>query len=302
MEDDFIIYGCDSSSADQLATLPLGYWKLTFRRFCSNRIALLATFLMLVIVLFCILGPVFSGYEAERVNMSGKNQAPSIEHLFGTDQLGRDLFTRVWLGGRVSIAIGLGGALISAIIGCIYGGISAYFGGKVDLVMMRIVEIITSIPELLLVIMITIVLDSKSVPTLMFALLVTSWCGLSRLVRSQMLQISQSEFVMAARQMGVGSLRIIMRHLVPNCMGIIIVNLTFKIPGLIFGEAFLSYVGLGVQSPDTSWGALASAASTNFMSYPYQLFFPSLMIALTMLCFILIGDGLRDAMDPKLWR
>ena len=136
----------------------------------------------------------------------------------------------------------------------------------------------------------------------MFALLITSWCGLARLVRSEMLRISKSEYVMAARLMGVSSFKIVLTHLIPNCMSTIIVNLTFRIPGLIFAEAFLSYVGLGVQSPETSWGALASAASTVYMFYPYQLVFPTLMIALTMLCFILIGDGLRDAMDPKLWR
>lgn len=168
--------------------------------------------------------------------------------------------------------------------------------------MMRTVEIVSSVPHLLVVIMISIVLDSKSIGTLMFAMLVTSWCGLARLVRSQMLQISQSEYVMAARQLGVGSFKVVLTHLIPNCMSIIIVNMTFSIPGLIFSEAFLSYVGLGVQSPETSWGALASAAAASFLTHPNQLFFPTLMISLTMLCFILIGDGLRDAMDPKLWR
>lgn len=150
--------------------------------------------------------------------------------------------------------IGVAGALISVVVGCLYGGVSAYLGGAVDTVMMRIVEIISSVPHLLVVIMISIVLDSKSIGTLMFAMLVTSWCGLARLVRSQMLQISQSEYVMAARQLGVGSFKVVLTHLIPNCMSIIIVNMTFSIPGLIFSEAFLSYVGLGVQSPETSWG------------------------------------------------
>lgn len=301
-EADFIILGSEDLPSEIIAAPPAGYWKTVFRRFLSNKVSLLALFLMLLIVLLCVFGPVISGYEAESINMKIKNQGPSREHLFGTDQLGRDLFTRVWEGGRVSVAIGLGGALIAVAIGSVYGGIAAYYGGLADMVMMRIVEIVTSVPELLLVIMVTVVLDSKSIPALLFALLITSWCPIARIVRSQMLQIRESEYVLAARQLGVRPLKIITRHLVPNCMGIILVNLTFKIPGLIFSEAFLSYVGLGVQPPGTSWGALASAASASFITYPYQLFFPSLMIALTMLCFILVGDGLRDAMDPKLWR
>lgn len=299
---DFVIQGTESEFTDQIISNPVSYWKITLRRFVTNRVALVSAFVLLVIILFCVIGPSLSGYDFEEINMQIKNNSPSREHWFGTDQLGRDLFTRVWRGGRVSILIGVVGAVVSAVIGCIYGGIAAYFGGWVDMIMMRIVEAISSIPNLLLIILISVVLDSKSIGTLMFALLITSWCGLARLVRSEMLRISKSEYVMAARLMGVSSFKIVLTHLIPNCMSTIIVNLTFRIPGLIFAEAFLSYVGLGVQSPETSWGALASAASTVYMFYPYQLVFPTLMIALTMLCFILIGDGLRDAMDPKLWR
>lgn len=300
--DDFVIQGTENEFTDQIISNPVSYWKITLRRFVTNRVALVSAFILLIIIIFCVIGPSLSGYGFEDINMQIKNSSPNKEHWFGTDQLGRDLFTRVWRGGRVSIIIGVVGAVISAVIGCIYGGIAAYFGGWVDMVMMRIVEIISSIPNLLLVILISVVLDSKSIGTLMFALLITSWCGLARLVRSEMLRISKSEYVMAARLMGVSSFKIVLTHLIPNCMSTIIVNLTFRIPDLIFAEAFLSYVGLGVQSPETSWGALASAASTVYMFYPYQLVFPTLMIALTMLCFILIGDGLRDAMDPKLWR
>lgn len=301
-EDDFVLCGADTANMEQIATPPSSYWKVTLKRFSSNKVALVAAAVMLIIILLCIFGPILSGYEFEQMDMKAKNQGPSLVHLFGTDQLGRDLFTRVCRGGRISIMIGVAGALISVVVGCLYGGVSAYLGGAVDTVMMRIVEIVSSVPHLLVVIMISIVLDSKSIGTLMFAMLVTSWCGLARLVRSQMLQISQSEYVMAARQLGVGSFKVVLTHLIPNCMSIIIVNMTFSIPGLIFSEAFLSYVGLGVQSPETSWGALASAAAASFLTHPNQLFFPTLMISLTMLCFILIGDGLRDAMDPKLWR
>ena len=202
----------------------------------------------------------------------------------------------------MSIVIGVLGAAIVAVVGCIYGGIAAYFGGKVDMLMMRIVEILSSVPNLLVVIMMSVVLESSSIPTLLFAMTVTGWCPIARLVRSQMLQISRSEYVMAARLMGVSPLKIVLRHMIPNTFSVIIVAVTFRIPGFIFGEAFLSYVGLGVQPPNTSWGALSSAAQSSLLYYPYMMFFPALLIALTMLSFTLMGDGLRDALDPKLRR
>ncbi len=202
----------------------------------------------------------------------------------------------------MSIAIGIGGAAIVAVVGCLYGGLAAYFGGKVDMLMMRIVEVLSSVPHLLVVIMMSVVLESSSIPTLLFAMTVTGWCPIARLVRSQMLQISRSEYVTAAKIMGVSPLKIVMRHMIPNTISVIIVAITFRIPGFIFGEAFLSYVGLGVQPPNTSWGALASAAQNSLLYQPYMMFFPALLIALTMLSFTLMGDGLRDALDPKLRR
>ena len=170
------------------------------------------------------------------------------------------------------------------------------------MLMMRVVEILSSVPHLLVVIMMSVVLESSSIPTLLFAMTVTGWCPIARLVRSQMLQISRSEYVMAAKIMGVSPLKIVVRHMIPNTVSVIIVAITFRIPGFIFGEAFLSYVGLGVQPPNTSWGALASAAQNSLLYHPYMMFFPALLIALTMLSFTLMGDGLRDALDPKLRR
>ena len=166
--------------------------------------------------------------------------------------------------------------------------------------MMRIVEVIISIPYLIVVILFSITFQSKGLFTLILAMTVTGWCGTARLVRGQMLQLKSQEFVLAAQALGVKPLRIIVKHLIPNTMSTIIVSITFAIPNYIFSEAFLSFIGLGVQPPDTSWGALSSAAQAQFLFYPYQLFFPSLMIALTMLSFTLLGDGLRDALDPKL--
>jgi oligopeptide transport system permease protein len=202
----------------------------------------------------------------------------------------------------VSITIGIIGALIVIVFGSLWGGISALFGGKVDNIMMRIVDILSSVPHILIVILVSVVIDSKSIATLLFALTITGWCPTARIVRSQMLQISKSDYVLAAKLMNVSNFKIITRHLIPNSLGIIIVDMTFRIPGFIFNEAFLSYVGLGVQPPQTSWGALCSQAQAMYQFYPWQLIFPALMIALTMLSFTLLGDGLRDALDPKFRR
>lgn len=278
----------------------IGYWRDAWRRLKENKVAFLALIILAVMIFFIIFGPAISGYEFEQIDAGAINQGPSAKHWFGTDDLGRDLFARVWQAGRVSMAIGLLGALVASVIGSIYGGIAAYFGGVVDDIMMRIVEVLLSIPYLLIVILISVVTDSKSLGTMLFALTLTGWCGIARLVRGQMLQLKSQEYVLAATALGVSPMKIIMKHMIPNTISMIIVAITFDIPSYIFSEAFLSYVGLGIQPPSTSWGALASAAQANFMFYPSQLLFPALMIALTMLSFTLLGDGLRDALDPKL--
>ena len=296
----FEIIGTDDFSGDIIARPKVSYWADAWRRFRENKIALVALIILVIMVIMVIIGPGISGYNFEQMNTDEINQLPSAEHWFGTDDLGRDLFARGFQGGRVSLTIGIVGAVVASVVGSIYGGIASYFGGIVDDIMMRIVEVLLSIPYLLTVILISVVTDSKSIGTMMLALVLTGWCGIARLVRGQMLQLKSQEYILAANALGVSPIKTIMRHMIPNTLGMIIVAITFDIPGYIFSEAFLSYVGLGVQPPDTSWGALASAAQQNFMFYPYQLFFPSLMIALTMLGFTLLGDGLRDALDPKL--
>lgn len=300
--EDFIPYGTPVGEGEVLAGQPMTYLQDAWRRFRKNKVALGAAILLLIIVLFTIVTPWLSPYDFKAQDLKNLNQKPSAEHWFGTDALGRDLFTRVAVGGRVSIVIGICGALIVGVIGCIYGGLAAYFGGTVDMIMMRIVDILSSVPNLLVIILLSVVLDSSSIPTLLFAMTVTGWCGVARIVRAQMLQINRSEYVMAARIMGVSPIKIVLTHFIPNTISVIIVNLTFRIPGFIFSEAFLSYVGLGVAAPNTSWGALASAAQSSLLFYPYQMFFPSLLIALTTLSFTLMGDGLRDALDPKMRR
>ncbi len=301
-KDKFVIIGSEASEANKIGRPHISYLADTWRRFKESKTALLALIILVCILFMVIFGPAISGYEFEEIDtaVGAKNAEPSATHWFGTDKLGRDLFARVWIGGRVSLAIGLIGAGVAAVVGCIYGGIAAFFGGIVDDVLMRIVEIISSVPYLIVVIVLSVVLDSKSIGTLILALTVTGWCSTARLVRGQMLQLKSQEFVLAAQALGVKPMRIILKHLIPNTLSIVIVSITFRIPGYIFSEAFLSFIGLGIQPPDTSWGALASAGQAQFLFYPYQLFFPSLMIALTMLSFTLLGDGLRDALDPKL--
>ncbi len=298
-DEKFTIIGIDKD-AEAPSRPRVGYWKDAWRRLRENKVAFVALIILLILIFFIIFGPAISGYEFEQIDADAINQGPSAEHWFGTDDLGRDLFARVWQAGRVSIIIGILGAVIASVVGSIYGGIAAYFGGAVDDIMMRIVEVLLSIPYLIIVILISVITDSKSLGTMLVALTLTGWCGIARLVRGQMLQLKTQEYVLAANVLGVAPIKIILNHMIPNTIGMIIVAITFDIPGYIFSEAFLSYVGLGIQPPSTSWGALASAAQQNFMFYPYQLMFPALMIALTMLSFTLLGDGLRDALDPKL--
>ena len=298
-DEKFTIIGIDKDA--EAPTRPrVGYWRDAWRRLKENKVAFAALIILLILVFFIIFGPAISGYEFEQIDADAINKGPSAENWFGTDDLGRDLFARVWQAGRVSIIIGILGAVIASVVGSIYGGIAAYFGGAVDDIMMRIVEVLLSIPYLIIVILISVITDSKSLGTMLVALTLTGWCGIARLVRGQMLQLKSQEYVLAANALGVAPIKIILKHMIPNTIGMIIVAITFDIPGYIFSEAFLSYVGLGIQPPSTSWGALASAAQQNFMFYPYQLMFPALMIALTMLSFTLLGDGLRDALDPKL--
>ncbi len=296
----FVIVGAEDAEAERIARPRVSYLQDAWRRFRENRLALLALVLLAILTILVIFGPKASGYAFEEIDKTARNLAPCAEHWFGTDKLGRDLFARVCQGGRVSLLIGLVGALVTSVIGCIYGGSSAEFGGVVDNVMMRIVEIIISVPYLIVVILLSVVLQSKSIFTLILAMTLTGWCGIARLVRGQMLQLKGQEFVTAARALGVSPFRIVTRHMIPNSLSVVLVSITFDVPGYIFAEAFLSYIGLGIQPPNTSWGALAAMAQNTFTFYPYQMFFPALMIAVTMLSFTLLGDGLRDALDPRL--
>lgn len=285
--------------SEYIARPVITYWSDAWRRFKTNKTAIFSFVILILLIVMVIIGPMISGYSHEEI-VGLPNQTPSKEFWFGTDDLGRDIFTRVWKGGRISILIGLIGAIIGTVIGCVYGAISAYAGGIVDTIMMRIVEVLSSIPYLLLVIIIRLAFKTNGIGPLILAMTITGWCGLARLVRGQILSLKQQDFIMAARVLGVSDKNIILKHLIPNTLNIILVSISFDIPGYIFSEAFLSYLGLGVQPPETSWGLMVSSAQQYFQFYPYQLFFPALLIALTMLSFTLLGDGLRDALDPNL--
>ncbi|WP_454053349.1 ABC transporter permease [Clostridium sp. Marseille-Q7071] len=303
-KDKFKIIGCDTSKSNEILRPSMTYWQDAWRRLKQNKVAIVSLCILIIISIMAIVGPsigkAISGVSYEVTNNSLLNQGPSSNNWFGTDMLGRDTFGRVWQGARISLIIGLIGALIDTVLGSIYGGIAGFFGGIVDDIMMRILEILVSIPYLVIVILISMIFDSKGILTLVVAMTVTGWCGMARLVRGQLLQIKEQEYVLAAKALGASPSRIIARHLLPNTLGVMIVAITFDIPSFIFGEAFLSYIGLGIQSPKTSLGSLASAAQQNLMFYPEQLLFPALVISLIMLSFQLLGDGLRDALDPKL--
>lgn len=286
-------------NADKMSRPSLTYWSDAWRRFKGNKVAMVSAVILILIIGMAIFQPMFSKYTYDQQDWFAINQSPSADHWFGTDELGRDIFVRCWEGARVSLMIAFVVAILNGTIGILYGGIAGYFGGVADNLMMRFCELIASIPQMLWVVLLILIMKPGVFPIIL-AIAVTGWIGMARLFRGQVFSLKESEFVMASRTMGAGSLHIIMKHLLPNAMSPIIISMANVIPGAIFSEAFLSYIGLGVPLPTASWGVLASDGANKLLSYPYQLLFPSLLICITMLCFNLMGDGLRDALDPRM--
>lgn len=297
--DDFEVVGTKGLDAEKISKPSITFWSDVWRRFRKNKLSMLGLIILILVILMVCFGPLISGKDYQYIDYSVANLKPNAEYWFGTDEMGRDIFTRVCFGGRISIIIGIACTAVSFIIGSALGGIAGYLGGRVDDFIMRFIEIISSIPYLVLVVILSFVLG-RSMFSLVFAMTLTAWTGTARMVRGQVMQLKGQDFVSAATALGSSPARTIIKHLLPNTLGIIIVDLTLSIPSFIFSESFLSYIGLGVQPPETSWGALASLYQTRLMFDPYQLFFPCLMIVLTVLSFHLIGDGLTDALDPKL--
>lgn len=270
----------------------------TWRKFKKNKLALTGLIFLSLMVLAVILVPLLSPYTYEMQDLASKNQMPSLQHPFGTDKLGRDILVRVMYGGRISLAIGFAAAAINLCIGIVYGGIAGYFGGKVDNVMMRIIDIIYSVPDLLYVILILMVFGN-SVSSMLLAICMTSWVQMARQVRTQVLSLKQMEFALAARVIGASKKRILFKHLVVNALGPIIVCLTMMVPSAIFTEAFLSFVGIGITPPQSSWGLLANDCRSLFFTYPVQIIWPIASICLTILSLNFIGDGIGEALAQK---
>ena len=300
--------GADPSVIRSEAGQDTSYWKDAMKRLSRNKAAMAALIIIIIITLFSVFVPFFSPYTISEQHLAHtyapigfKDPTDGHMHLFGTDSLGRDIFTRVWYGGRISLFISFSAVLINFIIGIIYGGIAGYAGGIVDNIMMRIIEIVNGIPYLIIVILLMMVLPAGTM-TMVIAYATVGWTGMARLVRGQVMSLKQQDYVVAAKVMGARPARIIVKHLLPNTLSVVIVNITLSIPSAMFTEAFLSYIGLGVPVPLASWGTLANEGSRVFQIYPSQLIIPAICISLTMLSFNLLGDGLRDALDPKLRR
>jgi oligopeptide transport system permease protein len=298
-QEQFKRIGINEEKSQAIIRPSMTYWQDAWRRLKKNPVAMASLLLIIVFAVMAFVGPLMTPYNYYENDLLNGDKGPSLQHWFGTDGLGRDLWERVWAGAKVSLFIGVATALINGVVGTLIGGASGFFGGKLDMFIMRVIDILIALPFLIFTLLIMLYLGSGLVP-IIIALSVTGWLGLARLVRGQVLSLKEQEFVLAARTLGASSSRLILKHLIPNTLGVIIVSLTFAIPTAIFAEAFLSFIGLGIQAPQTSWGQLANLGIAAMQSHPYQLIIPSIFISLTMLSLQLLGDGLRDALDPRL--
>lgn len=274
------------------------YWNDVLRRFKQNRLAILGLFILAIVAFFAIIGPWISGYTYYDTALDKTNVPPGREFWLGSDDLGRDLFTRICYGARISLFVGIAAALIDVAIGILWGGVAALAGGRLDQMMMRVADILYALPYLLVVILL-MVLMGPSLVTILVGMTIIGWITMARIVRGQVLMLKNLDYVLAAKASGAGFSRIMFKHMIPNAMGPIMVTLTLTIPSAIFVEAFLSFLGLGVQAPVASWGTLASDGLPALTYYPWRLLFPALFISFTMLAFNLVGDGMRDAFDSR---
>lgn len=321
----------DKSQAERISKPSLSFWQDAWLRIRKNKAAIISMIILLFIILMAFIGPIISPHDGEVQTITHynlppkvpgleklgildghgllageevdlyelKNVDPDVYYWIGTDGLGRDMFSRVWSGTQISLFIAFMAAFIDMVIGVAYGGISAYYGGRVDDMMQRVVEILIGIPNLIIVILMIMVME-PGITAIIIAISLTGWIGMSRIVRGQVFRYKNQEFVLASRTLGASNNRIILKHLLPNILGIIIINTMFTIPGAIFFEAFLSFIGLGLQAPEASLGTLINDGIKLLEFQPHILFFPALVLSLLMIAFNLLGDGLRDAFDPKM--
>lgn len=326
-EDLFQLDSIESKENEQISRPSLTFWQDARRRLFKNKGAVLGLIILSCIVLMAIFAPLFSKYKFDQQNlyhskvppkmpvvsslgiMDGKDSLEgkdvyaekNIEenYLFGTDALGRDIWTRVWTGARVSLYIAIIAACFDLIIGVTYGGISAYYGGRVDIIMQRIIEVITGIPSLVILTLFIMVFD-PGILSMSLAMAISGWTGMARVVRSHVLRLKNQEFVLASKTLGSSDVKLIMKHLLPNVIGQIVVMIMFSLPSAIFYEAFLSFIGLGLQPPFASLGVLINDGFKTFQTHPYMMLIPSTVICLLIFSLNLLADGLRDAVDPKM--
>lgn len=274
-------------------------WKDAWGRYVRNKAAVFAGGVFIALVLFCVIWPIISPYDPNAVDFSQKSQPPSFAHPFGTDNFGRDIMTRTALGGRVSMGIGFAATLAILLIGVTYGSISGFVGGRLDNGMMRILDTLYGLPYLPFAIIILAIFGNASFWTMVVALSVASWFTSARIVRGQVITLKENDYVRAAKAVGARWFRVLGRHLLPNTLGVLIIAIFLELPGVILGEAFLSFIGLGISPPEASWGQMANDGRSVYRTSPHIIIVPSVAIATLILCANFIADGLRDALDPR---
>ncbi|NUU66620.1 oligopeptide ABC transporter permease OppC [Enterobacteriaceae bacterium BIT-l23] len=286
--------------SQQLDVKGRSLWQDARRRFLHNRAATTSLLVLALIALFVVLAPMLSAFTYDDTDWAMMSAAPewASGHYFGTDSSGRDLLVRVAIGGRISLMVGICAALVAIVVGTLYGALSGYLGGRVDSVMMRLLEILNSFPFMFFVILL-VTFFGQNILLIFVAIGMVSWLDMARIVRGQTLSLKRKEFIEAAQVGGVSTAGIVMRHIVPNVLGVVVIYASLLVPNMILFESFLSFLGLGTQEPLSSWGALLSDGANSMEVSPWLLLFPAGFLVVTLFCFNFIGDGLRDALDPK---
>ncbi|MGN0353686.1 MAG: ABC transporter permease [Muricoprocola sp.] len=284
---------------ETIHSISFSYWQTCWRRFRKDKLAMFGLVVIVIMSILAIFGPMVCPYSYDDTDFLAILQGPSSSHWFGTDSLGRDVFVRTLYGARISLTIGFVAALINMVIGVLYGGIAGYLGGWVDMIMMRIVDILSGIPSLIYLILIMMFMGN-SIQSILLAMCLTYWITTARMVRGQIFTLREQDYALAAKVCGQSKWQILIHHLIPNSMGSIIVTVTFLIPSAIFEEAFLSFLGIGIQVPKASWGTMCNDAIQYLTQQPWLMIFPALAISITIFALNFIGDGLRDALDPRI--
>jgi oligopeptide transport system permease protein len=274
-------------------------WRDALRRYSRNRAAVFAGSVFVLLLLFVIIFPIVTPYDPDKIDFALKAQGPSLNHPFGTDNFGRDLMTRTAVGGRVSMGIGFGATLAILVIGVAYGSISGFVGGRLDNGMMRLLDTLYGLPYLPFAIIVTAIFGNVTFWTMVIALSIVSWFTTARIVRGQIITLKENDYVRAAKAVGARWYRVLGRHLLPNTLGVLIIAIFLELPGVILGEAILSFIGLGISPPDASWGQMANDGRTAYRIAPHIIAVPSIAIATLILCANFVADGLRDALDPR---